>query len=284
LDLFKEAGEFEMKSTKTMVAFLAVSTLSLTNLAIAETQEAEGVANSGQTETERADRNRQRRIERDQSADSERQNARQQRREANQGIEGETDAAVNERRARRSRTGPDSNAGEDGRSNNRRFDRRQAAEWPSNRRGQDRRADRYNSDRHARFGDRRNDDDLSRRGFKRTHGDQRRAARAERRGDDRARAEHRGFDNRVDRRLSNQRARTRAGWENGDLTRRELKRVRKDQHKIARMDRRFGSDGRYTGHERRKLNKALDRASHRVYRAKHNSHVPRQTRSNKRRW
>jgi len=272
-----------MKSPKTMVAILAVSTLGLANVAIAETQEAEGGASSEQTASERSDRNRQRRIERDQSADPERQSARQQRREASQGIEGETDAR-NERRARRSRTDPDSNTGEDGRPNNRRVDRRRAAEGLSNRGGYDRRGDRYNSNRRARFGDRRNNDDQSRRGFKRTHGDQRKAVRTQRRGDGRPQAKHRGFDNRIDRRLSNQHARTRAGRKNGDLTRRELKRIRKDQHKIARMDRRFGSDGRYTGHERRKLNKALDRASHRVYRAKNNSRVPRQTRSNKRRW
>jgi hypothetical protein len=40
-----------MKSPKTMVAILAVSTLSLANLAIAEPQETEGVAGSGRTET-----------------------------------------------------------------------------------------------------------------------------------------------------------------------------------------------------------------------------------------
>ena len=270
-----------MKSPKTMVAILAVSTLSLANLAIAETQETEGVAGSGQTE--RADRNRQRRIERDQSADPDRQLARQQRREARQGTEDGTNAR-NDRRARRSRTESGGNAGADGLPNDRRVDRRRQAERPSHRGGYDRRGDRDNSNRHARFSERRDNNDLSRRGIKRMYGNQRKAPRAERRGDDRARAKHRGFDGRVDRRLSKQRERTRAGWENGDLTRREMKRIRKDQHKIARMDRRFGRDGRYTGHERRKLNKALDRASHRVYRAKHNSHVPRQTRSKKRRW
>jgi hypothetical protein len=50
------------------------------------------------------------------------------------------------------------------------------------------------------------------------------------------------------------------------------------------MDRRFSSDDRYTRHERRKLNKALDRSSRRVYRAKNNSNMRRQTSSNKRRW
>ena len=48
-----------------------------------------------------------------------------------------------------------------------------------------------------------------------------------------ARAKHGNFDGGVDRRLSNQRARTRAGWKNGDLTRREMKRIRKDQQKTS---------------------------------------------------
>lgn len=172
LDLSTETGEFEMKSPKTMVAILAVSTLGLANVAVAETQEVDGGANSEQTETERADRNRQRRRERDQSADSERQSARQQRREARQGTAGETDAR-DERRPTRSRTDPDSNTSQDGLPNNRRFDRRREAEGPSNHGGFDRRADRYNSNRRARFGDRRNNDNLGRRGFKRTQGDQR---------------------------------------------------------------------------------------------------------------
>ena len=59
----------------------------------------------------------------------------------------------------------------------------------------------------------------------------------------------------------------------GEVTHRELKRIRKDQRKIARMDRRFGGDGRYTKRERRKLNSALDRASRRVYRVKNNRRV-----------
>jgi len=272
-----------MKSPKTMVAILAVSTLSLANLATAETQDVEGATSSDQKTTESLDRNRQRRTDRGQSVDPERRTARQQRREASQVAEGETDAG-NERRARRSRTDLNNSAGEDGRPNDRRVDRRRASAESSKRGGHDRRADRYDSDRHARFGDHRNNDYQGRRAFRRTHEDRRKAERAQRRGDDHARAKHRGFDNRVNRRLSNQRARARAGWENGELTRRELKRIRKDQHKIARMDRRFSSDDRYTRHERRKLNKALDRSSRRVYRAKNNSNMRRQTSSNKRRW
>jgi hypothetical protein len=90
---------------------------------------------------------------------------------------------------------------------------------------------------------------------------------------DRGRTKQHGFENRVDRRLSNQRARIRDGWQSGALNKAEFRRLRSDQKKIARMDRRFGSDGHYTRYERRRLNKALDRSSKRVQRAKNNDRV-----------
>jgi len=76
--------------------------------------------------------------------------------------------------------------------------------------------------------------------------------------------------NRVDRRQDNQRARIRDGRESGALTRWESKKLRKDQKKISRMERRFARDGHINKQERRILNKAQDRASHRIYRFKHN--------------
>jgi hypothetical protein len=82
-----------------------------------------------------------------------------------------------------------------------------------------------------------------------------------------------GFDNRVDRQLSKQQAQIRQGRHSGELSRGEHKRLQKDQSRIAHMDRHFGSDGRYTKVERRKLSNALDRASNRVYRAKNNDRV-----------
>ena len=101
---------------------------------------------------------------------------------------------------------------------------------------------------------------------------------------DRGRAKQYKFDNRVDRRISNQRARIHEGRKSGELSRKEFKRLRGDQKKIARMDSRFGSDGRYTKRERRKLNKALNRSSKRVYRAKHNDRAARKTGSHNRKW
>ena len=88
-------------------------------------------------------------------------------------------------------------------------------------------------------------------------------------------ARNAGFEDRVDRRQSKQRARIRDGWENGDLSRREVKALRKDQRRISRMERRFGEDDRYTKRERRKMTKALDRSSHRIRHAKNNDRYPR---------
>lgn len=76
--------------------------------------------------------------------------------------------------------------------------------------------------------------------------------------------------NRVDRRQDNQRARIRDGRESGALTRWESKKLRKDQKKISRMERRFERDGHINKRERRSLNKAQDRASRRIYRSKNN--------------
>ena len=77
-------------------------------------------------------------------------------------------------------------------------------------------------------------------------------------------------DNRVDSRQVRQHARIRDGIGGGELTRREARGLRKDQKRIARMQDRFGADGRYTGKERRRLDRALDRTSRRIARAKHN--------------
>jgi len=80
------------------------------------------------------------------------------------------------------------------------------------------------------------------------------------------------FENRVDRRQDRQRARIRNGKQSGDLSRREAKRLRKDQRQIARMERRFERDGYYSPRERRIMERALDRSSRRIKRAKHNDY------------
>jgi hypothetical protein len=80
------------------------------------------------------------------------------------------------------------------------------------------------------------------------------------------------FDHRVDRRQNRQWARIDDGIENGELSRREVKRLQKDQRQIARMERRFERDGYYSPKERRIMERALDRSSDRIERAKASGH------------
>lgn len=75
---------------------------------------------------------------------------------------------------------------------------------------------------------------------------------------------------RVDRRREKQRARIAQGRRSGELSRTELRRLKKQQKKIGRMERRFSSDGYLSGRERRRLERAQDRASRRIARLKHN--------------
>jgi hypothetical protein len=86
------------------------------------------------------------------------------------------------------------------------------------------------------------------------------------------RAGPRNFQRAVDRRQATQRGRMRQGRRAGDLNRHEVSRLRQDQRRIRKLERRFGSDGHYTRHERRALKGALDRSSKRIYRMKHNRH------------
>lgn len=74
----------------------------------------------------------------------------------------------------------------------------------------------------------------------------------------------------LDRRHNRQDLRIERGWKNGELTPRELRRLRRSQGKLERLERRFGADGHYSKKERRVLNEVLDRNSDRIYRKKHN--------------
>jgi hypothetical protein len=74
----------------------------------------------------------------------------------------------------------------------------------------------------------------------------------------------------VDGRQANQRERIRDGIEAGDLTRKEARRLRRQQRRIARMEDRLGADGYFTPRERRRMDRVLDRASRRIARARHN--------------
>jgi hypothetical protein len=84
------------------------------------------------------------------------------------------------------------------------------------------------------------------------------------------RAGSRNFQRGVDRRQGIQRGRIRQGARAGNLNRHEVSRLRRDQRRIGKMERRFGADGRYSRHERRALKSALDRSSKRIWRMKHN--------------
>ena len=287
-----------MKSRSSIFAILTATALGLGSASYAETQGDEGASSGGDNATEQREGRRERR---NQSTDADRRTARQERREAREESARRDDAR--QRRADRRRTNADDMDADrrDQRRQERREARREAARRDDARQRRadrrranaddmdaDRRAQRrqerrrYNRDTYQRRAGYR--DDRGRRPFERTRAERRHQAWKERGFRDQSRPKHRGFENRVDRRVSRQHARIRDGWRNGDLTRKELKRLRKDQRKIARMDRRFGRDGHYTKRERRKLNKALDRASHRVYRAKHNRRTPGRARMGGHRW
>jgi hypothetical protein len=78
------------------------------------------------------------------------------------------------------------------------------------------------------------------------------------------RAQH--FDQRFDR----QHWRIKQGVKSGELTRKEARKLRKQQRRIDRLERRFSSDGYLDRRERRVLRKKQNRASERIYRYKHN--------------
>lgn len=96
--------------------------------------------------------------------------------------------------------------------------------------------------------------------------------RVEQRAERRALRDHAGNDSydRVDRRQDRQRARLIQGRRSGELTRGEFRKLKKQQRKIGRMERRFSSDGFLSGKERRRLEHAQDHASRRIARLKHN--------------
>ena len=78
------------------------------------------------------------------------------------------------------------------------------------------------------------------------------------------------FERRVDRRQARQWERIADGINSGELSRGEAKRLMRSQRRIARMENRFERDGYLSPHERRKLERALDRTSKKIRRAKHN--------------
>ena len=100
-------------------------------------------------------------------------------------------------------------------------------------------------------------------------GMQRDSTRVEQRAERRASGDRDGYD-RVDGRQDRQRARLIQGRRSGELTRGEFRRLKKQQKKIGRMERRFSRDGYLSGKERRRLERVRDRASRHIAHAKHN--------------
>mgnify|MGYP001600748390 FL=1 len=86
---------------------------------------------------------------------------------------------------------------------------------------------------------------------------------------DRGHAQDR-FEKRVDRRQARQWARVNKGIDSGAISRGEAKRLFKKQRKIARLEHRFERDGYYSPREKRIMERALDRSSDLIRRAKHN--------------
>ena len=79
-----------------------------------------------------------------------------------------------------------------------------------------------------------------------------------------------GKEGRVFKRLERQHYRIENGIDSGELTRKEAKKLWRENRKIRKMTRRFREDGVLTRHERDKINDRLDRASDRIWVFKHN--------------
>lgn len=75
---------------------------------------------------------------------------------------------------------------------------------------------------------------------------------------------------RSDRRQSRQGARVREGVKSGELTRGEAAKLRSQQRRINRTEKRMEADGELSGKEEAKLERMQDRASKNIYRKKHN--------------
>lgn len=74
---------------------------------------------------------------------------------------------------------------------------------------------------------------------------------------------------RVDQRQDRQAARIDQGVASGELTRRETARLDARQAHITRMEHRVEADGKVTGQEARRMERAQDKASHRIALQKH---------------
>lgn len=82
--------------------------------------------------------------------------------------------------------------------------------------------------------------------------------------------DHGRHDNRFEQRLDRQHWRIKQGIRSGELTRKEAKRLRRQQRRIDKLEHKFSRDGHIDRYERRVLRSKLDDASQRIYRFKHN--------------
>ncbi|MFZ5484010.1 MAG: hypothetical protein ACOZB0_07250 [Pseudomonadota bacterium] len=74
---------------------------------------------------------------------------------------------------------------------------------------------------------------------------------------------------RIDRLQAEQRDRIREGWRDGELTQRELSRLRAEQREIERLQRVYAADGLLTASERRRLLAELSDANRNITREIH---------------
>ncbi len=74
----------------------------------------------------------------------------------------------------------------------------------------------------------------------------------------------------VDKRQAKQKKRIREGVRSGEITQRELHRIREQRREVRWLERHFGEDGYYSRGERKRLVKELDKTSRMIARSKHN--------------
>ncbi len=74
----------------------------------------------------------------------------------------------------------------------------------------------------------------------------------------------------VGRRQARQHAGIRQEWQSGRLNRKQVAQLHRNQKHINKMQRRFRADGHYPRHQRRRIGRALDRSSKRIWRMKGN--------------
>jgi hypothetical protein len=73
----------------------------------------------------------------------------------------------------------------------------------------------------------------------------------------------------INKRQHNQHKRIVQGFRSGELTKREVYRLKKEQRRIAKKERKFKADGELTRRERAILHHDLKHASGHIYREKH---------------